>query len=173
MASPNFELSRSWNWPSSLGVFRATEKGFALSIHHHMDSLLFRSQFGSSQFGSSQALSSPHRFRRMDALAPKKARIELFGRLRRWHRNREWGFIYSELHNYDVYFDGFDTAIASSLKEGDYVVFEVVTDTDGQPTARKVRKIDRHEVLLRHKNEANAQAKRFLKSSTASEKRHP
>ena len=108
----------------------------------------------------------------MDALAPKKARIELFGRLRRWHWNREWGFIYSELHNYDVYFDGFDTAIASSLKEGDYVVFEVVTDTDGQPAARKVRKIDRHEVLLRHKNEANAQAKRFLKSSTASEKRH-
>jgi len=71
--------------------------------------------------------------------------LMLVGRLRRWHRTREWGFIFSELHKCDVFLDGVN-ADAASLSEGDLVLFELWTDEDGQPAARNARRAEPREV---------------------------
>lgn len=73
--------------------------------------------------------------------------VRFIGRLRRWHRTREWGFIYSELHNCDVYLDGIDNEGVADLNVGDHLFFEIFNDEEGQPAARNVRRAERNEVL--------------------------
>jgi len=70
----------------------------------------------------------------------------LVGRLRRWHRSREWGFIFSELHNCDVFLDGGNIDTAAALSEGDIVLFDLCTDKEGFPAARSARRATAPEV---------------------------
>jgi len=72
--------------------------------------------------------------------------VMLVGRLRRWHRSREWGFIFSELHNCDVFLDGNNVDTAAALSEGDIVLFELCTDEEGFPAARSARRATAPEV---------------------------
>merc|ERR1719464_688220 len=72
--------------------------------------------------------------------------VMLVGRLRRWHRNREWGFIFSELHNCDVFLDGNNADTAAALSEGDIVLFELCADEEGFPAARSARRATAPEV---------------------------
>mmetsp|Transcript_35810 Transcript_35810/g.102295 ORF Transcript_35810/g.102295 Transcript_35810/m.102295 type:complete len:337 (-) Transcript_35810:156-1166(-) len=70
----------------------------------------------------------------------------LVGRLRRWHRSHEWGFIFSELHKSDVFVSGASVEAAATLAEGDLVLFELGADEDGQPAARHARRAEPQEV---------------------------
>jgi len=72
--------------------------------------------------------------------------VMLVGRLRRWHRNREWGFIFSDLHNCDVFLDGNNVDTSATLSEGDTVMFELCTDEEGFPAARAARRASAGEV---------------------------
>lgn len=71
--------------------------------------------------------------------------LQLVGRLRRWHRKREWGFIFSELHNCDVFLDGANNEGSSGLSEGDLVLFDLWTTEEGL-SARNVRRAELQEV---------------------------
>mmetsp|Transcript_57771 Transcript_57771/g.150550 ORF Transcript_57771/g.150550 Transcript_57771/m.150550 type:complete len:435 (-) Transcript_57771:155-1459(-) len=70
----------------------------------------------------------------------------LVGRLRRWHRKSEWGFIFSELHSCDVFLDGPNAERAAELTEGDFVLFHLANDEGGMPYARSARRADLDEV---------------------------
>lgn len=70
----------------------------------------------------------------------------LVGRLRRWRANGPWGFIFSELHNCDIFFDGSECESAASLTDGDFVLFELDSEAQGLPEARNARKAEPAEV---------------------------
>lgn len=70
----------------------------------------------------------------------------LVGRLRRWHRTGEWGFIFSDLHNCDVFVDAASCQDSAALKEGDFVLFELGYDEEGQTVAQNARKAEPQEV---------------------------
>jgi len=76
-----------------------------------------------------------------DAAAENEESPMLVGRMRRWHRRREWGFIFSELHNCDVFLDGSDLDEGSpEIEEGDFVFFHVAAVDRGQFTAKRAKR---------------------------------
>ena len=44
------------------------------------------------------------------------------GRLRTWNSAEQWGYIFSEVHNCDVFFDGAEYDIVPPLCEGDSMI---------------------------------------------------
>lgn len=71
---------------------------------------------------------------------------KLVGRLRRWNPQGLWGFIFSGVHNCDIYYDGEEDDAAegtdggSALVEGDFVLFELKIDEEGSPAAFNAQK---------------------------------
>ena len=61
---------------------------------------------------------------------------ELIGCIRRWHPAHGWGFVWSHKHAADIYLESFE-----DFSEGDYVIFDMVTDQDGLPTAMNPRMV--------------------------------
>lgn len=89
----------------------------------------------------------------------------VLGRLRRWHDDSRWGFIFSERHNCDIFFDANNAqGEYEALAEGDFVFFESGQDELGQPVARSAwratpEELDRHGARLAQASqdkEANA-----------------
>lgn len=86
----------------------------------------------------------------------------LVGRIRRLHKNKEWGLIYSEVPllgasrdgaSCDVFLEAANAEDISSLEQGDFVIFEIASDEYEQYYARNVRKavpaeVDAQQALL-------------------------
>jgi len=71
----------------------------------------------------------------------------LVGRIRRLHKNKEWGLIYSELPlscaSCDIFLDAAEAEDISSLEQGDFVIFDF---DEYEHSARNVRKAAPEEV---------------------------
>jgi len=61
----------------------------------------------------------------------KEEDITLIGRVRRWHDKGKWGFVFSELHCSDLYFDSAVIAEGDIMREGAFVLFTAFTEEDG------------------------------------------
>ena len=61
------------------------------------------------------------------------------GRLRTWNEEEGWGYIWSEVHNCDVFVDGANKGILLPLGEGDSMIFALGVDNEGWPIATHAR----------------------------------
>ena len=75
--------------------------------------------------------------------------MPFLGRLKRWNSEDEWGFVFSNWHNGDIFIDGTtnNNEASTTLHEGDDVVFEVAYEDHGQCAVRNVRRAESIEVV--------------------------
>lgn len=67
------------------------------------------------------------------------------GRLRRWHKLTSWGFVFSDLHNCDVFLDGANAERPDLFEEGDFVLFRLAAE-EGERSCASARKASMEEV---------------------------
>ena len=71
------------------------------------------------------------------------------GRLRRWNSEDEWGVVFSEWHNGDIFIDGLSNnnkEACKTLREGDDVFFEVAYEDHGLYAVCNIRRAESIEV---------------------------
>ena len=86
------------------------------------------------------------------------------GRLRTWNSAEQWGYIWSEVHDCDVFVDGAIKGILLPLCEGDSMIFALDVDDEGWPIATHARSAhprERVEKLLDETEKALRLAEQF------------
>ena len=94
------------------------------------------------------------------------------GRLRTWNSAEQWGYIFSEVHNCDVFFDGAEYDIVPPLCEGDSMIFALDVDDEGWPIATHARSAhprERVEKLLDETEKALRKAEQFVAANCDAE----